>query len=101
MGGPGPWSCGLNAAIGHSNPRRWSKDRGPNKTNQAQLSCGNAISKTWVHDLLSNSALDLGFWSTGLGKMVQEPRARFPVTEWGMFCHLRILKIHPARFNRV
>ena len=33
--------------------------------------------------------------------MVQELRARFPVTEWGMFCHLRILQIHPARFNRV
>ena len=28
-------------------------------------------------------------------------RARFKVPEWGVFCHLRILQIHPARFNRV
>ena len=28
-------------------------------------------------------------------------RARFKGTEWGVFCHLRILQIHPARFNRV
>ena len=28
-------------------------------------------------------------------------RDRFKVPEWGVFCHLRILQIHPARFNRV
>ena len=28
-------------------------------------------------------------------------RARFKVPEWGVFCHLPILLIHPACFNRV
>ena|GEM_PF-2435699 len=27
----------------------------------------------------------LDSWSTGLGKMVKEPWARFPVIEWGYF----------------
>jgi hypothetical protein len=27
--------------------------------------------------------------------------ACFEVPEWGVFCHLRMLQIHPARFNRV
>jgi hypothetical protein len=27
--------------------------------------------------------------------------ARFKVPEWRVFCHSRILQIHPARFNRV
>ena len=35
----------------------------------------------------------LGFWSTGLGKVVQEPRARFEVAKWGVFCHLKMLKL--------
>ena len=54
-----------------------------------------------MHDLLSNSALDLGFWSTGLGKMVQEPRARFHVPEWGVFCHAARLQNRPPRLKLV
>ena len=33
--------------------------------------------------------------------MVQGPCASFHVAIWGVFWHLRILQIHPARFNRV
>ena len=29
----------------------------------------------------------LGPRSPGLGKVVQEPRARFYVAEWGVLCH--------------
>ena len=50
---------------------------------------------------MSDGASALGSQSSGLGGMVEEPRARFHVAEWGVFCHLRILQIHPARFNRV
>ena len=35
--------------------------------------------------LWSDSALALGPRSTGLGKMVQEPRTRFKVAKWGVF----------------
>ena len=37
----------------------------------------------------------------GLGEMVQEPRARFHVPEWRVFCHTKRLRDHPARLNLV
>ncbi len=37
--------------------------------------------------LWSDSALALGPQSMGLGKVVQEPRARFYGAKWGVFCH--------------
>jgi len=52
-----------------------------------------------VHALLSDNALALGSRSTGLGKMVQEPRAGFYVAEWGVFCHSAWLQISPARLK--
>ena len=87
MGGPGPWSCGSTVAIRHSNPCYWSTDRGPGKIIQHRLGSGNAESWTWVRAPLSDRALVLGSRSTGLGKVVQEPRARFHVARWGVFCH--------------
>jgi hypothetical protein len=36
---------------------------------------------------IGDSALDHGSRSMGLGKMVQEPWARFDVSKWGVFCH--------------
>ena len=33
--------------------------------------------------------------------MVQEPRARFHVVEWGGFCHSAWLQISPARFKKI
>jgi len=42
----------------------------------------------------------LGPQSTGLGKMVQEPRARFKVAKWRVFCHSAGLQNHPARFKQ-
>ena len=51
--------------------------------------------------LLSARALALGSRSTGLGKMVQEPRAGFHVAKWGVFCHSAWLQISPARFKQV
>ena len=44
-----------------------------------------------MHDVdacsIADSAVTLGSRSTGLGKMVQEPQARFYVAKWGVFCH--------------
>lgn len=37
--------------------------------------------------LRSDSAVALGSRSTGLGTMVQEPRAGFHVAKWGVFCY--------------
>ena len=51
--------------------------------------------------LLYARALVLGSRSTGLGKMVQEPRARFHVPEWGVFCHTARLRDRPARLKLV
>ena len=51
--------------------------------------------------LWSDSALALGPQSTGLGKMVQEPRAKFKVAKWRVFCHSAWLQISPARFRQV
>ena len=51
--------------------------------------------------LWSDSALALDPRSTGLGKMVQEPRAGFYVAEWRMFCHSAWLQISPARLQQV
>ena len=51
--------------------------------------------------LLSARALVLGSRSTGLGKMVQEPRARFHVPEWKVFCHTARLRKRPARLKLV
>ena len=39
--------------------------------------------------------------STGLGKMVQKPRARFHVAEWGVFCPSARLRNHTARLKLV
>ena len=44
---------------------------------------------------IDDSALALGSRSTGLGGMVEEPRARFHVPEWGVFCHTAKLRNHP------
>ena len=47
--------------------------------------------------LWSDSALRLlAPRSTGLGKVVQEPRARFDVVKWGVFCHSKTLQIQPC-----
>jgi len=56
---------------------------------------------TKVAALWSDNALALGSRSTGLGKMVQEPRAGFKVAEWRIFCHSAWLQISPARFKQV
>ena len=37
----------------------------------------------------------------GLGGMIQEPWARFPVTEWIVFCHTARLQNRPPRLNLV
>ena len=99
IGGPGPWSCGSTVAIRHSNPLPLV--HGPSKTIQLQLSPGNAIGKTWVPALLSDRAMVLGPRSTGLGKVVQEPRARFYEARWGVFCHWASLQSHPAGLKKV
>ena len=56
-----------------------------------------------MHDVdacsIADSAVTLGSRSTGLGGMVQQPRARFHVAEWGVFYHLARLQSHPTRFN--
>ena len=49
--------------------------------------------------LWSDSGLALGSRSMDLGKMVQEPRARFKVAKWGVFCHSAWLQISPARLK--
>ena len=51
--------------------------------------------------LLSDRALALGSRSTGLGKMVQEPRARFHVARCRVFCHPETLQSDPAHFEQV
>ena len=79
----------------------WSTDRDPNKTIQRQLGVGNADNRSTVRGLLSARALVLGSQSIGLGKMVQEPRAWFDVSKWGVLCHPRKLQISPARFKSV
>jgi len=98
---PGPWSCGSTLAIRHSNPCRWSTDRGPSKTNQRQLCTGNAGNRSTVRTLLSDRALVLGSRSTGLGGMVEEPRARFHVAKWRAFCHTKGLRNSPPRLKLV
>jgi hypothetical protein len=52
------------------------------------------MGRSTVRALLSARAVVLGSRSmghgpraTGLGKMVQEPRARLKVSKWGVFCH--------------
>jgi len=54
-----------------------------------------------VRALLSDSTLALGSRSTGLGGMVEEPRARFHVPEWGVFCHTARLRNSPPRLKLV
>ena len=51
--------------------------------------------------LLSNNALALGSRATGLGKMVQKPRARFHLPEWGVFCHTARLRNRPPHLELV
>ena len=65
----------------------------PEQNHPTQLSPGNAIGRTWVRALLSDSALALGSRSTGLGKMVQEPRARFQVANGECFVIRRGYKV--------
>ena len=50
---------------------------------------------------LWSGAVALGSRSTGLGKMVQEPRAKFKVAKWGVFGHWASLQISPAHFKQV
>ena len=97
---PGPRSCGLAVGIRNINPCRWSTDRGPSKTNQRNLSPGNAGNRSTVRSLLPDRALVLCLRSTGLRKMVQEPRAGFHVAEWRVFCHPPKLRGCPARLNQ-
>ena len=97
---PGPRSCGLAVGIRNINPCRWSTDRGPSKTNQRNLSPGNAGNRSTVHSLLPDRALVLCLRSTGLRKMAQEPRAGFHVAEWRVFCHPPKLRGCPARLNQ-
>jgi hypothetical protein len=54
-----------------------------------------------MYALLSDRAVVLGSRSTGLGKMVKEPQARFPVTEWEVFCDTARLRNYPARLKLV
>jgi hypothetical protein len=75
-------------------------DRGPSKTIQLQLGAGNTLGRTWVRGLLSARAVVLGSRSTGLGKMVKEPQARFKVAKWGVYCHTARLQIHPAGLKK-
>jgi hypothetical protein len=79
----------------------WSTDRGPSKTNQRQLCTGNAGNRSTVRTLLSDRALVLGSRFPGLGKMVQEPRARFHVPEWRVFCYTERLRNRPPRLKLV
>jgi len=50
---------------------------------------------------IDDSALVPGPRSTGLSKMVQEPRARFKVARWGVFCHPETLQSDPVHFEQV
>ena len=50
---------------------------------------------------LWSGAVALGSRSTGLGGMVQQPRAGFEVAKWGTFCHSAWLQISPARLQQV
>ena len=89
MGGAGRWSCeAQTVAIRHSNPlpQVHGPRTGQNSTN-TDWAAGNAESRTWVRAPLSDRALVLGSRSPGLSKIVQEPRARFHVARWGVFCH--------------
>ena len=54
-----------------------------------------------MHALLSDRAVVLGSRSTGLGGMVEEPRAGFHVPEWGVFCHTARLRNSPPRLKLV
>ena len=45
------------------------------------------MGRSTVRALLSARAVVLGSRSTDLGKIVQEPQARFKVAKWGVFCH--------------
>ena len=74
-------------------------DRGPSKTIQLQLGAGNTLGRTRVRAPLSDRALVLGSRSKGLSKMVQEPRARFHVPEWGAFCHWTGMQTRPVRLK--
>ena len=72
-------------ANGQSNPCCWPTDQAkPSNANRvaATLKAGTSARALW-----SDSALALGSRSTGLGKMVQEPRAGFHVAKWGVFRH--------------
>ena len=76
----------------------WSTDRGPSKTNEAQLSAGDADNKSTVRGIWT---VGPGSWSLVLSKMVQEPRARFHLPEWRAFCHSARLRNRPARLKLV
>ena len=65
------------------------------------MGIGDADNRLTVRGLLSDRALVLGSRSTGLGKMVQEPRARFKVARWGVFCHTARLRNRPPRLKLV
>ena len=101
IGGSGPGSHRSKVAIGHSDPCRWSTDRGPSKTNQRQLCTGNAGNRSTVRTLLSDRALVLGSRSMGLGKVVQEPRAKFHVARCRVFHHTARLRNRTPRLKFV
>jgi hypothetical protein len=54
-----------------------------------------------VRGLLSARAVVLGSRSTGLGKMVKEPQARFKVAKWGVYCHTARIQNRPPRLELV
>ena len=50
---------------------------------------------------MARGPLALGARSIDLGKVAQEPRARFHVAEWGVFCHTARLRNSPLRLKLV
>ena len=57
--------------------------------------------RSTVRAPLSDRALVLGSRSTGLGTVVQEPRAGFYVAEWRAFCHTARLQNRLLRLKLV
>ena len=81
LGVPVPRSYGSTLAIRHSNPCRWSTDRGPSKIIQRQLCRSNAISKTWVRDPMPTV---LGSWFPVHGPRRDDPGTPGQVSCKGM-----------------
>jgi hypothetical protein len=100
LGVPVPRSYGSTLAIRHSNPRRWSTDRGPSKIIQRQLCRSNAISKTWVRDPMPTV---LGSWFPVHGPRRDDPGTPGQVSCKGMESVLSYGEVQnrPPRLNLV